>query len=493
MKKTFNDLIENIDVRSNLSKLRGLIKEPEKAKELTSIVKDKTKVLFECLDNEDAKTRKNAALLIGDLELDNAANKLYEAYLKESILFAKSAYLTALEKLDATELLPQLRERLNILSEEEVEEENRKHVDEELRAIRKILIKYEGITKHDAVVDGHDMEVILLCNRSYRELIKESVSDCEAALHPLGVLVKTDDLNKINWIRTYREMIFPIHTEKLLESNPRNAAKQIWNSDLYDILCQMHLQDGPFYYRLECKGKMELDKRSSFTKKFSAELDMLSAGKLVNSTAEYEVEIRLIENKNGEFFPCIKLFTIKDNRFDYRKNSISASIHPATAALLMELAEPYLRDDAQIMDPFCGVGTMLIERDKKSSAREIYGTDIFGEAIEKARENALFAGKRINFIHRDFFDFKHSYLFDEIVTNMPIRGKRTREEMDDFYSKFFNKAKEIMVKNGIIIMYTNEIGFVKKQLRLHKEYRLLQESCIIKKSDFYLFVLEYIG
>ena len=23
----------------------------------------------------------------------------------------------------------------------------------------------------------------------------------------------------------------------------------------------------------------------------------------------------------------------------------------------------------------------------------------------------------------DFFDFKHDYLFDEIVTNMPVRGK----------------------------------------------------------------------
>lgn len=101
-------------------------------------------------------------------------------------------------------------------------------------------------------------------------------------------------------------------------------------------------------------------------------------------------------------------------------------MHPSLAALIMELAAPYLKENAQIIDPFCGVGTMLIERDIRVPAREKYGTDIFGEAIDGARENAALAGEQINFIHRDFFDFKHDYLFDEIVTNMPVRGKMTR-------------------------------------------------------------------
>ena len=71
-----------------------------------------------------------------------------------------------------------------------------------------------------------------------------------------------------------------------------------------------------------------------------------------------------------------------------------------------------------------------------------------------------------------------------------VRGKRTREEMDDFYARFFDKAKTILAPKGIIIMYTNEVGFVKKQLRLHSEYKLVQETCILKKNDFYLFILE---
>jgi 23S rRNA G2445 N2-methylase RlmL len=141
------------------------------------------------------------------------------------------------------------------------------------------------------------------------------------------------------------------------------------------------------------------------------------------------------------------------------------------------------------MDPFCGVGTMLIERSLLVPAREMYATDIFGEAIEKGRENAALAGAKINFIHRDFFDFKHDYLFDEIVTNMPLRGKRSRDEMDALYSSFFQKVPELTGQEATVVMYTNELGFVKKQLRLHPQFTLKQETCIQSKTGFYLLII----
>lgn len=156
---------------------------------------------------------------------------------------------------------------------------------------------------------------------------------------------------------------------------------------------------------------------------------------------------------------------------------------------MMELAAPYLKEGAQVMDPFCGVGTMLIERDIRVPAGDMYGTDTFGEAIEKARENASLAGEEIHYIHRDFFDFHHDYLFDEIVTNMPVRGKMTKEELDRLYARFFDKATEILKKNAVIVMYTQETGFVKKQLRLHREYMLQQEYCMQEKTGFSLLII----
>lgn len=132
---------------------------------------------------------------------------------------------------------------------------------------------------------------------------------------------------------------------------------------------------------------------------------------------------------------------------------------------------------------------MLIERAVRVPAGEMYATDIFGEAVEKGRENASLAGVKINFIHRDFFDFKHDYLFDEVITNMPVRGKKTRGEMDALYERFFQKLPAHLTKDAVIILYTNEIGFVKKQLRLHREFVLKQEYCMQKKNDFYLLII----
>lgn len=138
-------------------------------------------------------------------------------------------------------------------------------------------------------------------------------------------------------------------------------------------------------------------------KKFAIQLERVSARWLINSTGDYETEIRLIKKKDGSFAPFLKLYTIPERRFSYRKNVVAASIHPSLAAMLVSLAKPYLKENAQILDPFCGVGTMLIERDIAQPAREKYGIDIFGPAIEGARENASLAGEKINFIHRDYF------------------------------------------------------------------------------------------
>jgi hypothetical protein len=74
---------------------------------------------------------------------------------------------------------------------------------------------------------------------------------------------------------------------------------------------------------------------------------------------------------------------------------------------------------------------------------------------------------------------------------MPLRGKRTREELDVFYAEFFRKSKEHLTPGAILILYSNEEGFIKKQLRVQKEYRLLQESCIRKKEEFSLYIIGY--
>lgn len=485
MREVIEELLKQENTRQNLSRLRSLIKEHECKVQAYELLKEHDDLLISFLASEDAKIRKNAALLIGDLQISHLADDLFKAYESENTRFVKSSYLTALLQLDIPQLVPQLVDQKKLLEQTEITEENRKHVDEELREINKILIKYNGIKRHTPILEGVRAELLLTTNKLHREIVRRQLPVKETKLHPLGVIVKTDNIRLIMKVRTYRQMYFMINTEGLLSGDEREMASQLWKSDMYDILRRMHREPGPFYYRIESSADGE------FQSRLSAALDRLSGGKLINSANNYEIVIKLIQTRDGSYFPCLRLCSVKDDRFTYRKNVLSTSIHPSTAALLVELAKPYLKENAQIMDPFCGVGTMLIERKLAVPARDIYATDIYGDAIEMGRENARIAKTGINFIHRDFFDFKHDYKFDELITDMPVRGKQTRSEMELFYERFFDKAKQILAKDGIIVMYSNEIGFVKKQIRLRPEYKLLQETCILDKKGFYLFVIRY--
>ncbi len=491
LEEKYKNLQKKENVRETLSFLRNEIKDVEKLEALQEIAAEGEEIIA-LLSNEDAKTRKNAALLIGELELYHAADELLKAYQSETTLFVKSAYLTALSRLDVKDSIDFFKKRFKELMEKEIPQEEKKHINEELRELNKIITGIEGVEKHKFTGFQKPHKMLLTTNREQREVTLQEVKELSAAvqrkaeLHPLGVLVFSKEVSPFTNLRTYRELLFPIPITGKIEKNAQTAAKQLWDSSLYEFLMECHKGSDAFSFRMEVKGR---EPQIEFVKKLSSALEQASGFKLRNSTKDYEIELRLMETKDGGYLPFLKLFTLPMKRFAYRKNAIAMSIHPAAAAMLVHLAKPYLKEGAQVLDPCCGVGTMLIERDICVPAGDMYATDIFGDAIEMGRENATLAGEQINFVHRDFLDFKHNYPFDEIITNMPVKGKKTKEEMDAFYDAFFGKAKTLLKKDGVMIMYTNEVSFVKKQLRLRQEYRLLQEYCIRKKEQFYLFII----
>ena len=485
MKEIIVNLLKKENVRQNLSSLRQEIKDENALAEALKLLAGEDELLVSFMGAEDAKTRKNAALLIGDLHMSQLSDEVFKAYEAEQMRFVKGSYLAALSQLDCKELLPQLMERAKELEHMTVTAENRKHIEEELNEINKILIKYNGIKHHTPVLEGVKAELLLMTNRLHREVVRRQIPVKDTKLHPLGVLVKTDNIPLIMQVRTFRKMYFTIHAASLLPKDAQEAAGLLAESDMYDILRRMHREGGPFYYRIESTAD------AAYQSRLAKAIDMHFAGRMINSPNDYDVVIKLIPTKNDNYFVCMRLCSIQDNRFAYRKNVLPTSMHPSQAALIVSLAKPYLKETAQIMDPFCGVGTLLIERAHLVPAREIYATDTYGDAITMGRENAAFAKTRINFIHRDFFDFRHDYKFDELITDMPVRNRQTKAEMELFYERFFDKAAEHLVSGGIIVMYSNEIGFVKKQIRLRVEYRLLQETCILDKNDFYLFVIRY--
>ena len=484
------------DVRQNLSRLRQEIKkEPAAGRQLAKLLKEQgqSECLLGFLKDEDAKTRKNAALLMGDLGEQDFMAPVFAAYMAETQLFVKSAYVTAMKNFDCREQMETLKARLEELTKAELTEENRKHILEEQRELSDLIVMTEGVQTHKFIGYDEKFQVVLITNRNHQETavreLLELEPGAETEIFNSGVRASVGNLHWAGRHRTYQELLFAVKGMAACPMEAVKAAKVIAESELLPFLNRNHEGKPPYYFRVELKTKMEAAAKAEFAKRFSGELERLSGRKLINTTSRYEFEIRLVENKAGNFNLLIKLGTLKDNRFSYRKEVTALSIRPYNAALTAALTKKWMTEGGQVLDPFCGVGTMLIERHKAVGAGSSYGVDIQAEAIEKARINTEAAGQLIHFINRDFFDFKHDYLFDEIITDMPFAiGKLGAEDIGRFYRRFFAAAPALLKTSGIVILYSHDKDYV-KNFAPKEGFSILEEYEISMKEGTYVFVL----
>lgn len=489
MRKQFESIGKNEDVRRNLISIKEELRNGQGLEELQMLFGREPEVLLRGLNHEDAKIRKNTALVLGSLGTPACRDALWEAYGAETQRFVLSAYPEALKGCDCGDLLDGLRERKKELLAEEETLETAKHRQEELRALNALLAQYEKPKRHRFTGFSRPSDVVLITHRDYREVTLRQITEGQCVLLRSGVKVLGGSPASLMKLRTFRELLFCLDAGELLKER---AAEGLAASDLLSLLDALHEGEGPFYFRIECKSRMTLEQRSAFTKKLAARLEVLTGGRLVNSVSDYELELRLVETKTGGFYPLVKLYTLPDRRFSYRKNSVAASIRPDQAALFMELAGEYLKENARVLDPFCGVGTMLIERNYRVHADALYGVDIYEPAIAGARENTEAARMTVHYVHRDFRDFTHTYPFDEIVTNFPAKGKgRDGQELEFLYEKFFDRAEELLFPGGLVLLYSHDPAFVRRRLKEHKAMRILKEWPMGGKEESLLFAIRY--
>ena len=495
-KELWEQIQNGQEVRQNLSKIRQEIKDNGERRKLSALMEGKETVLINLLQSEDAKTRKNAALLMGDLRNPLFLAPVWKAYQEEVQRFVKSSYLSAIGNFDYREYMDAIKERLAVLEKEEVTEENQKHVMEEMRKLSFLIVHIEGVSTHRFIGWDEAYDIFLITNRNFRELTANELMTLEpnakTKLMGAGVMARVANLNWIKGIRTYQELLFVVRGMETSEMEPDKAAHTIVNAPLFSFLAKSHEGKPPYHFRLELKSKKDLGQKSVFLKKLASKIESLSDRKLINTTENYEFELRLIENKLGNCNIMVKLFTLKDTRFTYRKEVIPTSIKPVNAALTAALSKEYMKEDAQVLDPFCGVGTMLIERHKAVRANTSYGIDIQEDAILKARENAEAARQVIHFINRDFFQFTHDYLFDEVITNMPFKiGRITDEEVYDIYKRFFRIIPDFLKNGSVLILYTHNKEHV-AQLTVRTNFSVIKDYEVSKKEGTYIIILRYV-
>ena len=278
-------------------------------------------------------------------------------------MYNMASYVEAIRKIDHTKYVEELKARFNELKKTPLTSDNKKHILEEMKQLKSIF----GTGKQEFI--GYDLvnECILTTNRNYKDITAAALKNIPHKDFTAGVIVKTDKLRQVLPIRTYDEILFIPDKVKSVTNDPVKAAEELVKGGIKGYIFDSQDDNIKVNFRtdLRLKGKKE---NNDFVKKFSSELEALTNWELSNSVSDYALEIRLIEGTSGKLNVLIKFNILKDVRFTYRKDTIAAGIKPYLAATLMQLASPYLKGNTTVLDPFCGTGTLLAERELVANA-----------------------------------------------------------------------------------------------------------------------------
>lgn len=440
------------EVRESLAAACGLLRTNEGTAVSSEVREALLLYARHYLFSEEPKVRKNAAKLLSLLKDDSeeSTELLVRAYQSENTRFVRSTYLEALENCDITKCREYFSKTLSGLLQTEVNEENRKHVNEEVAALRKLLGETAG--KHRFTGYDADNTVLFVVNPCYCEMFAQAIGVVRKKVVNGGVVVRTTKLTEILQNRIWREAVFRVPEALAVSSDPYEAAKVLAGETVGAYLANRLSGTGAIAYRVDLRCRDAAGKER-FLKRICQETDRLSGGKLVNVPGDYEVTFRISESGDDTYRLGVVFAGVSDNRFAYRRETVASSIHPTDAAAVIAAAKPYLISDAQVLDPFCGAGTMIAERMKAGRIRSAFGVDTFGPAIEKARGNVR--SDRVWFVHRDFFDYRQDHRFDEIITNMPF-GDADAEQTKMLYRRFFRRLPEHLRENGTLVMISHD-------------------------------------
>ncbi|MEM2940428.1 MAG: THUMP domain-containing protein [Thermoproteota archaeon] len=174
--------------------------------------------------------------------------------------------------------------------------------------------------------------------------------------------------------------------------------------------------------------------------------------------------------------------------------------HPATikaplAYGMLRIAE--IKEGENLLDPFCGGGTILIEAAQTWDGRiKIFGSDINKRFLEGAKRNAKAAGveKHISFMIADARRLEEFYgsNMDKIVTNPPYGVRTGRERnLKETYFEFLNSVSKTIELDGRIVVITLKATAFRNIILKTKKFKVVHER-VVETGGLYphIFVLE---
>ena len=158
----------------------------------------------------------------------------------------------------------------------------------------------------------------------------------------------------------------------------------------------------------------------------------------------------------GEFILAIRLNDDRTRHREYKTAHVPGSLRPSVAAALALLSQPDPED--VVLDPFCGAGTVMIERAHLGRYAMLIGCDRDPNAVSAAVQNV---GRRYKPLEIHQWDALALPLPDhsvsKIVTNLPW-GLRygSHEENRRLYPRILQEFHRLLSPGGKIVILTGE-------------------------------------
>ena len=207
--------------------------------------------------------------------------------------------------------------------------------------------------------------------------------------------------------------------------------------------------------------------------------------RLEEEGADVELWATMIDS---EFFLTVRLSDDAMRHREYKAAHRPASLRASSAAALAWLSEP--RDDDVVLDPFCGAGTILIERAHLGRYAMLLGSDRDAAALATARVNV---GARYKPIQLENWDAGALPLGDasvnKIVTNLPW-GLRygSHGENRKLYPIWMREFARVLKNGGMMVMLTAE-GRLMRELERTRKFapsKIIRVSVLGKSAAIYV-------
>ncbi|MCD6415486.1 MAG: methyltransferase domain-containing protein [Planctomycetes bacterium] len=175
----------------------------------------------------------------------------------------------------------------------------------------------------------------------------------------------------------------------------------------------------------------------------------------------------------------------------YKVRRDRSQTHPALAAAMVRMSQPTAKD--RFLDPFCGTGTIAIERALLGPAAIVVGGDISKRRIEWATQNVEAAGAQVELRQWDARELPfEDREFTRIVTNPPQSDPETGRpwRLKDLV-RLMAEPMRALEYGGISVWLTRHRGLLEAAIAQVGLNRFVEETqCDWKGKTCHLYVLE---